>query len=164
MVAVEVAVLKAYVDHARQPRAIPGRECAAIEVDVLHHVGVDGAHKPAHVLGIVDGRAVDGDIVLVVVAAAHKQPRSAVAARLHPGKALYGLQHIGLAEKHRHRHYLLLAKRHGAHLRRGHAEIAAAAIHHHIIKSHATGQTAAVGGGRSRIGSSNVSLARHKQY
>ena len=164
VVAVEVAVLNADVDHARQPRAIPGRKRAAIEVDVLHHIGVDGAHKSAHVLGIVDGRAVDGDVVLVVVAAAHKQARSAVAARLHPGKTLYGLQHIGLAEKHWHRHYLLLAKRHGAHLRRSHAEIAAAAIHHHIIKSHATDQTAAVGSGRSRIGSSHMSLAQHKQY
>lgn len=115
-------------------------------------------------LGIVDGRAVDGDIVLVVVAAAHKQASSAVAARLHPGKALYGLQHVGLAEKHRHRHYLLLAKRHRAHLRRSHTEIAAAAIHHHIIKSHSTGQTAAVGGGRSRICSSHMSLARDEQY
>ena len=29
---------------------------------------------------------------------------------------------------------------------------------------HATGQTAAVGGGRSRIGSSHMTLARDKQY
>ena len=102
MVLVIVALLYAHIYHARQSRAISCRKCATVEVDVAHHVGVDGTYIPLEVLGIVYRRSVEGDIVLVVIATTHKKSSSALCARLHTGKLLERLHHIGLAKKYGH--------------------------------------------------------------
>ena len=117
MVLVIVALLYAHIYHARQSRAISCRKCATVEVDVAHHVGVDGTYISLEVLGIVYRRAIEGDIVLVVVAATHEKPCGAISTGLHTGKLLERLQYIGLAKKYRNGQYLPLAHGDGTHLR-----------------------------------------------
>ena len=113
----EIALLDAHVNHARQARPIAGGKGSAIEVDAAHHVWIDRTHITPQVLGIVDGGAVERDIVLVVVATAHKDAGAAFGARLHAWQFLNGFKHIGFAQKYGGRQNLLLAERQGAHLR-----------------------------------------------
>ena len=95
-------------------------------------------------LCIVNGRAVERDVVLVIVASTHKDACAALGARLDTREFLYGFEHIRLTQEHGDRQDLFLAERNGTHLRGCYTEVVAAAIDHNILKMNTTGQSTAV--------------------
>ena len=113
-----VAVVLRDVEHGAQAAAEAGGEGAFVEGDVLDGVGVEGREEAAHVADVVEGHAVEEEEVLVGAAAAHIHAAVALAAALHSGHELQGLDEVGLAEHHGHGLDFLHGHHVGAHLRR----------------------------------------------
>ena len=113
-----VAVVLRDVEHRAQAAAEAGGEGAFVEGDVLHGVGVEGREEAAEVADVVEGHAVEEEEVLVGAAAAHVHAAVALAAALHAGHQLQGLDDVGLAEHHGYGLDLLHGHLRGAHLRR----------------------------------------------
>ena len=121
VVAVEVAVLQLHIDHARQSRSIARRKAALVDCHAAHHLRAEHRHESFQVFRIIDRKAIDCNLVLVVVAAAHIDAGGAVAARLHSWQCLQCFQNVDLAERCRNRLYLAYRQLVGTHLRRAYA-------------------------------------------
>ena len=93
--ALPVAIVGAHVDDRRQPAAVACGETALVEVDVLHHVGVERREETHRVVNLIERCAVDEEEVLVVVAAMHVESRGHLDALLHTRQALQRLYHVG---------------------------------------------------------------------
>ena len=93
--ALPVAIVGAHVDDRRQPAAVACGETALVEVDVLHHVGVERREETHRVVNLIERCAVDEEEVLVVVAAMHVESRGHLDALLHTRQALQRLHHVG---------------------------------------------------------------------
>ena len=97
--ALPVAVVGAYVYHTRQATTIAGREATLVEVDILHHVGIERREESERVVHLIEWCAVDEKEVLVVVAAMNVQAGSHLDAFLHTRHALQLLHDIGRGEQ-----------------------------------------------------------------
>ena len=97
-----VAVVLCDVEHSAQTAAETGGKGAFVEGDVLDSVGVEGGEEAAHVGDVVEGHAVEEEEVLVGAAAADVHAAVALAAGLHSGHELQGLDEVGLAEHDGH--------------------------------------------------------------
>ena len=97
--ALPVAVVGANVYHARQATTIAGREAALVEVDVLHHIGIERREESERVVHLVEWCAVYKKEVLVVVAAMNVKAGSHLDAFLHTRHALQLLHDIGRGEQ-----------------------------------------------------------------
>ena len=113
-----VAVVLCDVEHRTEAAAETGGEGALVEGDVFHGVGVEGREETAEVTDVVEWHAVEEEEVLVGSAAAHVHAAVALAAALHAGHELQGLDDVGLAEHHGYGLDLLHGHLRGAHLRR----------------------------------------------
>ena len=96
-----IAVVHADVHDARSTAAVPGRERALVQGDLLHRIGREDREQAQQVLSVIDGNAVQQEQVLVRAAAAHIHAGGARRTGLHAGKKLKGLEHVRFAQDHR---------------------------------------------------------------
>ena len=119
-----VAVVRAHIDDAGRPAAVPGGEGSLEEGHLLDGFRLEDRKQAQHVFCVVQGDAVEQQEVFVRPAAADIDAREAFVAALDARHQLDGFQDVRFAQEHRcvpdggHRNL------HGAHLRRRDARFA----------------------------------------
>ena len=98
---IEIAVVRPDIEDAGDAAAVAGREGSLVQRNLLHGFRLENGENAQHVLGIVDGNAVQHEQVLVRSAAPDVKAGEAFRSALHAGEHLNGFQDIGLAEEGR---------------------------------------------------------------
>ena len=98
MMPVRVAAACADVQHRRRAATIAGRHQPLVEVDIAHRIVVERREEPHQVAHVVNGGAVEQNLVLCRCAASHLIAAQAVALHLHARQELQTLDDIALAQ------------------------------------------------------------------
>ena len=99
MIVLHIALAGAGVNNRGYAPTVASRETTLVEVDVLHDIGVERREEAEGVVGVVEGRTVDEEEILVAIATVDVEVGGQFGTGRHTREALDGLHEVRGAEE-----------------------------------------------------------------